>query len=287
MASRSLSSIRLNVRLSSTLTNTLDDATTAAVSHPALNYAPSLSNGVSAGEANRVWQSNGRSISSGGQETLDIFDFASVDIGVGDGKDGVGLAMTMEEIVAIGITNENAIGAAGQLEIIPASSEGWQALGSHTVANGGALYGQGLLFKAQPAEAAFDVTTVRHRIAFRAVGGDVSYSVYLIARHDDAESSSSSSSSVSSSSSSSQSSSLSSSSVSSSSQSSSSSSLSASSSSSSSISTSSLSSSSISTSSQSTSSSSSSSSSSQSTSSQSTSSSSSSSESSSSLSSQS
>ncbi len=284
---RSLSSIRLNVRLSATSTNTLDDATTAAVSHPLLNYSPSLESGVSSGQANRVWQSEDRTLSSGAQETIDISDFAAVDIGAGAGNDGVGLTITFEEIVAIAVVNENDIGAAGILEVLPAASEGFTAIGTHTVANGGALYGQGLLFKSQPAEAGFDVTANRHRITFRANGGDVTYSFYLIGRHDDEESSSSSSSSQSSSSSSSQSSSLSSSSVSSSSQSSSSSSLSASSSSSSSISTSSLSSSSISTSSQSTSSSSSSSSSSQSTSSQSTSSSSSSSESSSSQSSQS
>ncbi len=273
MSSRGLSSIRLNVRLSSTLTNTLNDATTAAVAHPALNYSPSIDNGVNTGQANRVWQSDGRSISSGGQETLDIFDFAVVDIGAGAGNDGVGLSMTLEEIVAIAIVNKNAIGAAGILEVLPATSEGFTAIGTHTVANGGALYGQGLLFKSQPAEAGFDVTAVRHRITFRAVSGDVSYSLYILARHDDEESSSFSSSSPSSSSSSSSSSSPSSSSTSSSSTSSS-------------MSSTEVSTSSISTSSQSSSSSSqssSSTSSSQSTSSQSTSSSS---ESSSSLSSQ-
>ena len=247
---RRLSSIRMRVTLSASLTNTLNDASTAAVSHPALNYSPSLDNGVSESQANRVWQSEGRSISAGGQETLDLYDFAAVDIGAGAGNDGVGLSITFEEIVAIAVLNANAVGAAGQLEILPASSEGWTALGTHTVANGGALYGQGLLFKSQPNTNGFDVTAVLHRLTFRAVNGDVSYSLFLIARHDDEESSSSSSSSLSTSS-------LSSSSLSASSISSSTSSISgeSSSSSSSSLSTSSLSSSSSqSTSSQSTSS---------------------------------
>jgi hypothetical protein len=157
--------------------------------------------------------------------------------------------MDLEEIVLIAIVNENAVTAAGQLEVKPADSEGWDPIGIHTVALGGALRGQGSLVKVQLAESGFDITPANnHRITLKANGGAVNYSVYIIGRHDDGESSSSSSSlsSLSSSSSSSSSSistsSISTSSASSSSQSTSSSSISTSSESSSSSSMSSSSS---------------------------------------------
>ncbi len=248
MSERSLSSPKLNLKMSAIVTNTLDDASAVTVSQPNLAYSKTLTSGVSDSQANRGWQSLNRAIASGQQETLDLYDLAAVDIGADAGRDAVGQLVVFEEIVAIAIVNENLSTAAGQLEILPAASEGWTPIGSHTVANGGALYGQGVLLKCQVAEAGFDVALTSHRVTLRAVGGSVDYSIYLLARHDDEESSSSSSSVSSLSSSSS--------SLSSSFSSSSSSSLSASTSS---ISTSSSSSSSISTSSSSVSSSSSSS----------------------------
>ena len=274
---RSLSSPKFAVRWSGSTVNTMDDASSASVPHPLWNYNKVMTNGVSASQANRAWQSTNRAIASGAQEIIDVYQFAGIDIGGGDGNDGLGQALLLEEIVGIAIINENAVDAAGRLEVFPAASEGWAPIGTHTVATGGSLGGQGVLMKIDYTETGFDVSASSHRITFRASGGDVTYSIYIFGRHDDEESSSSSSSSVSSSSSSSGSSSMSSSSESSVSSSSASSSISTSS-----ISTSS---SSISTSTSSPSSASSSSSSSVSSSSSSSQSSSSSSESSSSLSS--
>jgi len=208
MSARSIASPKINFKLSATLTNTLDDGTIVTSAVPYLSYVPSIANGYSAGQANRGWDSVGRTIVNGAQETLDIYDFAAVDVGAGAGNDALGQALTLEEIVLIAITNDNAIAADGSLEIIPAASEGWAPIGSHTVANGGALLGQGLLLKVNTAEAGFDVAGNSHRITLRASGGDVTYSIYILGRHDDDESSSSSSSSSSTSSSSSSSSSV-------------------------------------------------------------------------------
>ncbi len=192
---RSLSNLKLSVKMSATLTNTLLDSTSTQIGHPSLSYDPSLANGILAGQSNRSWQSLARSIAAGAQETLDLYDFDAVDIGSGSGRDGVGQIVANEEIVAIVIINNNAVGVAGSLEIVPAAGAGWSPIGSHTVANGGALLGQGLLLKAQPAEAGFDVSNeINHRITLRAVGGALTYSIYILSRHDDAESSSSSSS---------------------------------------------------------------------------------------------
>jgi len=225
MASRSLASLRANLRFSSSVRNTLDDDITVSVTHPNLNYNPSLSNGLGNNQANRGWQSTDRTLASGATETLDLYDMASIDIGAGAGLDGLGQSFSpCDNILGIVIVNENAITADGQLEISPDPSNGWTPIGTHTVATGGALRGQSMLAKFCPADDGFEVTDASNNmIRMTANGAAVTYSMYLIYRHDDEVSSSSISSSESSSSWSSLSSASSASSVSSSSQSSSSS----------------------------------------------------------------
>jgi len=203
MSDRSTSGARINWKLSGVFRNTLTDTTIPQVSQPDAAYNISLTDGVQASQANRVWQSKSRELSSGANEVLDLYDMGSIDIGGGAGADALGQPVDFEEIVAILITNDNGIAADGQLEIEPDATAGWTPIGIHTAATGGALRGQGCLAKAQPAEAAFDVEdAVSHRIKITANGGDITYSIFIFARNDDDDSSSSSSSSSNSSSSS-------------------------------------------------------------------------------------
>ena len=198
---RSLSSPRLEVKLSASLLNTLADAASVSVGHPNLNHRTTLTNGIGNNQANRGWQRINRSLVSGGSEVLDLYDMVGVNIGAGAGLDGLGQAVDFEDVVAIVIVNNNAVTAAGQLEIDPDAFKGWTPIGTHTVATGGALRGQGIMVKANPAESGFDVDDgTSHRLRFTANGGAVTYSVYLLCRSDDEYSSSSSSLSVSSSS---------------------------------------------------------------------------------------
>jgi hypothetical protein len=200
MATRSLSGIKLNLKLTASVVNTLTDNSSVSANQPLFTYAPTIADGIDASQANRGWHSQSRTLASGAQEILDLHSLP--DIGAGAGNDALGQALIFEELVALVVVNENAVGVAGQLEIMPSNSEGFDPVGSHTVANGGALYGQGVLMKIQLAANGFDVQDQKHRITFKAIGGAISYSVYLLGRHDDEESSSlsSSSSSVSSSS---------------------------------------------------------------------------------------
>jgi len=259
MATRTVSGVQLKVTLSGNLVLTLDDdsVSTAPIS---ASISRSIASGVSSGRANRYWPWKSKTLNAGASQVIDLYDFAGLDIGSGTGRDQLGQEMSPhEEVVTIIIVNENTLTAGGYLEIEPDATNGWTPIGTHTVATGGALGGQGVLVKSQTIEAGFDITDgASHRIKLTAVTNSVTYSVYVLGRHDDEESSSSSSSSSSASSVSSVSSSSSTSSYSSSSSSSSSTSSSSSSSISSSQSASS-SSSSVSTSSFSTSSTSSSS----------------------------
>lgn len=191
-----LSNPKFTLNTSANYQNTLTDGGVSNVKQPSLAYKPSLTSGIGANQGNRGWESKNRTLSSAATETLDLYDMAGVDIGAGAGLDGLGQAILFEEIAFIVIVNENAIDAAGQLEIEPDASNGWAPIGTHTAATGGALRGQGILAKGQPAEQGFEITDASsHRIKFTANGGDVTYSLYLIARNDDEESSSSLSSS--------------------------------------------------------------------------------------------
>lgn len=192
--------VTVSLTVSAVIRNTLVNSAVAQASIGGSIIQDSLTDGVSASEVNRVWFDEARTLASGDSEVIDVFDFAGEDIGAGDGKDGLGLALAVEEIVGIAIVQA---AGAGSLEIEPDASNGLDAIGIHTVATGGALKLGGLYFKYSPDTDAFDIIDAsNHRIKFTANGGAVTYGVYILARHDDEESSSSQSSSQSSSSSS-------------------------------------------------------------------------------------
>lgn len=196
MGTRSITSTQFRCTLAGNLVNTLEDSTQVTCGLTA-NVARTLTNGVSTGQANRGWVWQSKSLNSGVDQVIDLFDFVGMDVGAGSGMDALGQAMSpIEEIVVIMIVNENASGTSGSLEIQPDSSNGWTPIGTHTVANGGALRAQGILVKVQTHENGFDVTDASsHRLKLTATGGTVTYSVWILGRHDDEESSSSSSSS--------------------------------------------------------------------------------------------
>lgn len=150
-----------------------------------------LRNGVSARQANRAWERD-ITIPSGTVRTLDLYDFE--DIGAGANRDGLGLAITVEEIVCLIIKHTGGI---GRLEINPtsvASDINWIPAGYATVANGGALKSGGVHMWYQDDTDALDITdATSHTLRLGANGGTVTASVHVLGRHDDDESSSSTS----------------------------------------------------------------------------------------------
>ena len=208
MGTRSVSGPRLQVNLTGSILNTFSAGNTASAGI-GTSFSSTLTSGVSTNECDRAWQLVNQTLSAASTQVIDLFDFVGIDAGAGDGNDLLGQAMTpLHEIVAIFIKNENLATDSAQLEIEPDASNGWTPIGSHTAANGGALYGQGVLLKFQPYTTAFQVVDASsHRLLLTATGGDVNYSIWILGRSDTDESSSSSSSSSSNSSSSSSSSS--------------------------------------------------------------------------------
>jgi hypothetical protein len=199
MGTRSLQSGSVKLTIKATIQNLLTDGQIASASHDVTPINTKFDSGLNADEANRVWEDRDRALSSGANETLDLYSFVGLNIGAGDNCDALGQALTIEEIVTICITNENEEGDAGFLEIEPGAVNAFNALGSHTVANGGALGPGASLVKHFPGSAGMDLSSTKKNIKLTANGGAVDYSIYIIGRDDDDESSSTSTSSLSSS----------------------------------------------------------------------------------------
>ncbi len=200
MSARTASAV-VEVGFTATITNTLIDGFPAQVALTDTTIASgTIATGTNANQANRAWVDRNRTLAENVSDVIDLYDYAGQDIGSGLGRDGLGLPLTIEEIVTIAVKHES---GDGSLEIRPQpGGAGWTPIGEHTVANGGALKAGGSINKHQPHADGFGVTDgTNHLIRFTAVGGDLVYSVYVLGRHDDEESSSSSVSSESSSSS--------------------------------------------------------------------------------------
>jgi hypothetical protein len=77
--------------------------------------AISLTDGTTANKADKLWFSTGRTLAQAGAEDIDVYDFASLDIGAGAGVAPLSGALTLAEIVALVILNRTT--SAGSLLI--------------------------------------------------------------------------------------------------------------------------------------------------------------------------
>lgn len=196
MGTRSITATEVALTIKSTIRNTLGDGQTAQVQMGQIFLSGNIADGVSADQCNRAWEDRDRTITSGNTEDLDLYDLGAVDIGAGAGCDGLGQALVIEEIVTLCIMQT---GGAGRLEIMPTQPANYITwVPSLTAANGGALKAGGLLLMHQTDTDAFDIADgSSHMLRLGANGGDVTYDIMILARHDDDESSSSSSTSTS------------------------------------------------------------------------------------------
>jgi len=182
---RSLKSFSVAAGLQATLQNLLVDEATyvAAAQGAAYSPATALSSGTAANKADRIWTSLARALASGGNESIDLYDFGSLDIGGGAGRDAVGQLITLAEIVAILIQN-NASSAGGLIIGGEGSGAAWNSgfggsdsAVTPTIAPGGWWQ----LFT--PADPALVVTdTTNHLLKIAATGGAVTYDIHILGR---------------------------------------------------------------------------------------------------------
>ena len=73
---------------------------TAKISH-SVTAAASLATGTGANQADRCWSDKGRTLTSGADVQIDVFDFGGEDVGAGDGNDAIGQDLELAEIVGL------------------------------------------------------------------------------------------------------------------------------------------------------------------------------------------
>jgi len=157
-----------------TLTNTLEDGTrTASASSHGVDVNDEIENGTGAGEADRAWVMKEYDISDTTNEDWDLHDFAGLDIGAGDGLDGLGQAMALVDIMDIQIYNQGP----GELTVSPASTFPWNEIPTHTIQP------EGFLHLHNPADPGMVVADgANHLINLAAANGDCTIDVAILGR---------------------------------------------------------------------------------------------------------
>ena len=68
-------------------------------------FRNAFTDGTTIGKADKCWASVGRTLSGTTPEDIDVYDFGSLDIGAGAGKDPLGQSLTLAEITTIIVYN--------------------------------------------------------------------------------------------------------------------------------------------------------------------------------------
>ena len=181
---RSLSTISARAILQATVLNTADGTVlTASAAHGAQQAVSFTASGTGAGQADRFWQSTGRTLTSGGTEDLDVYDLGSLDIsGAGAGRDALGQLWTVAEIA--GMLFYNRPTSAGNLLIggknTSAAFKSWCASSNTAQVT---VPPAGIFLLASTNDPAFTVVdATNHLLMLTASGGAVTYDVYLLGR---------------------------------------------------------------------------------------------------------
>lgn len=182
----SIADFKFNLTLSAALQLAIGDKSAKIDVGKVHKLATPITSGTTANKADRWWEDNdGRTLAASGTETIDLYDFGSIDIGGGAGKDPLGQALALVEIV-------------GLLVIVDAASTGTLLIGGdgtaaawNSIFNGddeaaiGPLAGGSICFLFNPANPAFPVAdSSNHLLKFTEAGGanSVIYYPFILGR---------------------------------------------------------------------------------------------------------
>lgn len=177
-----LDAIRVQANLTATVSNSLDGGNATASAGQGFSVSNTFANGTAANQADKIWSDNGRTITSGSSENLDLYDLAAFDIGAGAGKDALGQAWTAAEVVGLLIENDST--SAGNLVVGgEGSGAAWNSLfnGSDTAKI--EIFPGGFFMVTCPPATAYAVAdSTNHLLKLAASGGNVTYCVTVLAR---------------------------------------------------------------------------------------------------------
>jgi len=178
---RELTVYSLTTRIAWRYKNVLTDAETATYDSE-YGYAADLETGTATGQADRVFTSQGRTLTTGVSEDIDLYDLNVLDIGAGAGKDPLGQPWIAREIVYLSVvcsstsTGTLKVGGKGTANTWSAPFNGDDNALVLVVPSGFVqLYGA-----SDPAYAVSN--TSNHVLKIEASGGDCTYDIVVVAR---------------------------------------------------------------------------------------------------------
>ncbi len=181
-----LSAMKLLVKLQTTFAQTINSGSSSPVKS-ALGTtidAGTLTDGTGANQADKYWESLGRTLAQSGTEDIDLYDFGTIDIGGGAGKDPGGQAYALAEICVLLVYNRTT--SVGSLLVGGKSTTAaWNApFNADDDATVGPIGPGGLLLLSDFNAAAFAVAdTSNHLLKVAEAGnGAVTYDIHILGR---------------------------------------------------------------------------------------------------------
>ena len=172
--------------VSAVVANLLDanDTGKASISHAGSELA-SIASGTIADTADRAWSDKGRTLTSGADVQIDIFDFAGEDVGSGDGMDALGLDLELAEIVGILVisasTSVGTLVVGGDQGGINAAD--WNVPFNAVDGDAVNVLPGGFMLLVAPPNPAYAVTdSTAHMLTIGASGGAATYDVHILGR---------------------------------------------------------------------------------------------------------
>jgi hypothetical protein len=173
--------LQLDVRLTGSYKNELTDLQTPYVALDAGTTKIAITDGTGDNQGDRLWSSKSRDLAIGVSETIDVFDFAGVDLGAGAGRDQLGQTMALAEMIEVMVKVRR--GSAGVLEIDTSLANGWTTLLDGVVRLKATSTQDAVFVILVPADGVGTITDgSNHLLKFTAVGGAVEYDVHLAGR---------------------------------------------------------------------------------------------------------
>lgn len=180
MSTPSLANILVGLNLKALVQNIVDGTAPDVSFQGGIAWSPvALSNGNGANQANRWWQSQGRALGSGANETINLNTLAGLDIGAGAGNSPVGLAYANTRLVALFLFNWTS--SAGKMVLGgQGTANAW--LGPMNVNTSTLSYGPGgVHFSFDPTAAAFPIGGASNNLLeVAASGGAITYSILAL-----------------------------------------------------------------------------------------------------------
>lgn len=173
---------KITASFSATLTNALTNSlASATVLIDSSTITQTITDGTTANAADKVWASKARSLSGATSETLDLYDFGSVNIGAGAGLDPLGGALALAEIVGILVYNNTT--STGTITLgADGTTAAWNSWCNADDDAAVTIKPGGIFLLTSPTDPGFAVADTSNHLLKVASSASLTYDIYLFGR---------------------------------------------------------------------------------------------------------